>query len=581
MVTFKIPYLTRKQKDKLNDAHDAYCEMMYESLGRRNNSNAHSTKSAQEWSQRIAVARQSLLQHLSLENSSSAQARQDSGPGTSPQGRGNADTGTTGMFFACKDITVLREVILDEHGISVKQPDGSIVKSTHRGILDIPTIGSTTAYVFPTLVGSLISISVLVELGLTATYTKEFVIIKEGEREVLRGNRDRSTGLWMLELSAFKQTHTATLAVQVRTEADVAAFWHGAFGSPALSTFTKAIDKGFIKLPGVSAASMRKHAPNPMATSFGHLDQSRKNQRSTQPVAVEDIDDITVYTPEKKRHVIIQFVRTGRNYMDGTGKFPHTSSRGSQYMLIMYSHDTGYIHVEAIASRAAGDITSAFERGMSVFADGDDKPDIERLDNECSDMFRVLCKALQIVIEKAPPGQHRTNAAERAIRTWKNHFIAVLCTTHKDFPLQLWDELIEQGEITLNLMRSCRRDPTISAYEAIRGPFDINKTPIAPAGTRVAIHVKPIARASWDTHGVDGFYLGPAMEHYRCYRCWSVPTAAIRITDTVAWHPERLQMPGTSPIEVLSAAITDIAEALKLMADNAQMAAQRNQSVDN
>jgi hypothetical protein len=34
-------------------------------------------------------------------------------------------------------------------------------------------------------------------------------------------------------------------------------------------------------------------------------------------------------------------------------------------------------------------------------------------------------------------------------------------------------------------------------------------------------------------------------------------------------------MPGTSPIEVLSAAITDITEALKLMADNAQMAAHR------
>ena len=101
-------------------------------------------------------------------------------PERSNSNRGNADTGTTGMFFACKDITVLREVHRDDHGISVKQPDGSTITSTHKGILDIPTIGPTTAYVFPTLVGSLISISVLVDLGLTAIYNDQYVIIKQG-----------------------------------------------------------------------------------------------------------------------------------------------------------------------------------------------------------------------------------------------------------------------------------------------------------------------------------------------------------------------------------------------------------------
>jgi hypothetical protein len=40
----------------------------------------------------------------------------------------------------------------------------------------------------------------------------------------------------------------------------------------------------------------------------------------------------------------------------------------------------------------------------------------------------------------APPGVHRRNAAKRAIRTFKNHFIAGLCiSVDKDFPLHLWD----------------------------------------------------------------------------------------------------------------------------------------------
>ena len=504
-----------------------------------------------------------------------------------PIHRANADTGTTGNYFAIKDISMLRNVTKTDTGIAVMQPDGSSVTSTHTGILDIPTVGFTIAHIFPTLVGSLISISVLVDLGLTATYTDLFVIICKGEREVLRGDRDLKTGLWMLDLHDFTQTHTAALAIQTRTQAEVAAFWHGAFGSPALSTLTAAMDKGFISIPGISAATMRKHKPNPVATSFGHLDQTRQGYRSTKPGTVietvrdtepksaEDIDDCTAYPAEPKNHVIVKFVRTGRNYMDLAGRFPHQSARGSNYIMIMYSHDTGYIHVETPASRCAADIVSCFERGIEFFSNGQDKPVVERIDNECSKEFRMLCKKLTITIELAPPGQHRTNAAERAIRTFKNHFISVLSTTDKNFPL---DELVAQAEITLNLMRTCRSNTQISAYEAIRGAFDMNKTPIAPAGTRVVIHVKPDIRASWNTHGDEGFYIGPALDHYRCYRCWVISTAAIRVTDTVAWHPEKLQMPGDSPMDAFSASINDLAESLRRLADNPALAHTGNQS---
>jgi hypothetical protein len=47
---------------------------------------------------------------------------------------------------------------------------------------------------------------------------------------------------------------------------------------------------------------------------------------------------------------------------------------------------------------------------------------------------------------------HRRNAAERAICTFKNHFIAGLCSVDKHFPLHLWDRLVSQAVITLNMM---------------------------------------------------------------------------------------------------------------------------------
>jgi hypothetical protein len=93
----------------------------------------------------------------------------------------------------------------------------------------------------------------------------------------------------------------------------------------------------------------------------------------------------------------------------------------------------------------------------------------------------------------------------------QNHFISMLCTTHPTFPLDLWDELLPQCELTLNLLRAYAPDPTISAYEGVHGkPYDFLGYPFAIAGTPVLIHETPANRASWAPHGVPGFYLGPA-----------------------------------------------------------------------
>ena len=56
------------------------------------------------------------------------------------------------------------------------------------------------------------------------------------------------------------------------------------------------------------------------------------------------------------------------------------------------------------------------------------------------------------------------------------------------FPLQLWDRLIEQTNLTLNLLRQSRLNPKMSAEAMMNDPFDFNRTPIAPLGTKVLVH---------------------------------------------------------------------------------------------
>jgi hypothetical protein len=56
---------------------------------------------------------------------------------------------------------------------------------------------------------------------------------------------------------------------------------------------------------------------------------------------------------------------------------------------------------------------------------------------------------------------------------------------------------------------------------------------MAPPGTRVIAHDQPDQRSSWDPHGLDGYYLGPALDHYRCYQVHITETKGTQIVDTV------------------------------------------------
>jgi hypothetical protein len=59
-------------------------------------------------------------------------------------------------------------------------------------------------------------------------------------------------------------------------------------------------------------------------------------------------------------------------------------------------------------------------------------------------------------------------------------------------------------------------------------------------------HEEPQQRAIWDPHAVDGWYLGPAPDHYRCYRVHINKTKANRIVDTVELFPAKVNMPRTA-----------------------------------
>ena len=492
----------------------------------------------------------------------------------------NADTGATGHYICLQDSSLLTHLTPTKHGIIVELPNGSIIQATHTALLDLPSLplAARTAHIFPDLKnGSLLSIGEMCDHGLTAQYTKHTVNIFNGSHLVLSGTRSPHSRLWLINLDKSQHPTSSPLfaspALELSNHAQLVAFYHACLCSPAVSTMLEALDKGILSLPGLTSHMVRKNKPNSIATSKGHLDQERQGQRSTQTPAevisdesMEDLypsdltytksNTVSVYNMNMKQAI------TGQHYTDLTGRFPLTSKRGNQYCLIMFSHDANYIHVELLHNRSGPEFVAAYKRGIIFFRRGGFNPTFERLDNETSRVLEDYCQTQNISIQYVPPHNHRANRAERAIRTFKNHFISTLATADPSFPLKAWDELIPQAEITLNMMRSSRVNPVISAYQQLCGKYEYSSHPLAPPGMRVVAHVKPAQRESWAPHGLDGFYVGPALDHYRCYKVWVIKTETVRITDTVAWHPHNIIIPGLSPTDVLVAAIAELIQAL-------------------
>jgi hypothetical protein len=129
--------------------------------------------------------------------------------------------------------------------------------------------------------------------------------------------------------------------------------------------------------------------------------------------------------------------------------------------------------------------------------------------------------------------------------------------------MHLWDRLLPQAEITLNLLWTSRLHPQLSAAAHYHGLVDYNKTAFAPPGCKIIAHEKPGKRRTWAPHGQHGYSLGPALHHYRCQNVYISTTASERIVDTLELFPHNYQMPQFSSTDWLLMAFKDMTDAFQ------------------
>lgn len=458
-------------------------------------------------------------------------------------------------------------------------PDGSLLESKASTTLDIHgiPISCSQAHVIDSLhEPSLMAIAPFCDDGMSVVFTKPCVeVINPEGKVILHGDRNFQTKLWEFhapDTLQSPQDSPVNRTAQIhrifhcpKQDFQLVKFFHAALCFPAESTLIRAIDHGFIRLPGLTSAMVRKFPQHSWATAAGHLDRTRQgilpssaltdsDVTATAPQLDADSDGASLESTDlqEARIAVIDVTAPGTVYSDPTGQLLTKSARGHDYIMIVFSAAANYILPIPMKGRTADEHMRAFAVAHSFFRAHGFPANLHVMDNECAEDTKLFLANYNIKTQLVPPGNHRANRAERAIRTFKNHFIAAVNGLPASFPPGQWDRLLPQIELTLNLLRPCVSRPSISAWEAVNGLYDYHRHPIAPLGTPVLVFEAPDQRGSYAAHGTPGFYLGPSFAHYRCFTCWVSATRSVRITDTVSWHPIDDPFPESQPDQLLS-----------------------------
>ena len=152
--------------------------------------------------------------------------------------------------------------------------------------------------------------------------------------------------------------------------------------------------------------------------------------------------------------LFLQVTPISKLYTDNTGRFTVHAYSVNQYVMIVYHCDTNLILVVPLKTRKDTHRLKAYDKIMQRLSNHKLTVDLQILDNEASaDYKQVINNKWRINDQLVPPNTHRSNVAERAICTFKYHFISILTGVSPDLLRNLWDLLLPQTEVTLNFLR--------------------------------------------------------------------------------------------------------------------------------
>jgi hypothetical protein len=110
---------------------------------------------------------------------------------------------------------------------------------------------------------------------------------------------------------------------------------------------------------------------------------------------------------------------------------------GNVCFLVMYHYETNAIFAVPIPGLDSKSILEAYKKIFEYLVSKGYTPKVNVMDNQATKAIKEYLITQQCELQLVKPHNHRVNAAEQAIQTFKNRFIGALGTTDREFPVQL------------------------------------------------------------------------------------------------------------------------------------------------
>ena len=120
-------------------------------------------------------------------------------------------------------------------------------------------------------------------------------------------------------------------------------------------------------------------------------------------------------------------------------------------------------------------------------------------------MEKFIKDQQQAKLQYTAPDRH-CHQAEKAVQTYKAMFKSGLASLPKQFPIAYWFRLLDQTDISVNIVRPSRQNSLLLAGAAMEGELHFDATPLAPPGSEMMMHQKPARRSRF---GPNAKRLGP------------------------------------------------------------------------
>ena len=193
----------------------------------------------------------------------------------------------------------------------------------------------------------------------------------------------------------------------------------------------------------------------------------------------------------------------------------------------MCEMDGNAIMSEGLRDRTAGEIIKAYQKFVKRLRKAGIRPKKHLLANKCAEEYKQAIIDNGMQYELVPKGQHRRNIAEKAIQTWKAHVDGVFSGMSDKCPLAIWDLLLPQIDMQVNLLRQSNIASKVSAWAYMHGQHYFNRHPLVPLRIEAHIYIPPDKHKTWGVKSHKGFYIGTSFEHYRYYKAYCTSTKAV------------------------------------------------------